>query len=133
MPSGHPNVPSLLPMGCSGDGCATWEHRAPLAPQPHGTALPQLSEQLAPREHPEGPDGTEQGQAGPHHPSQHAVLPDLASPATARSSSSLRLLQPSAIDTDYKQRLLRVNTAAGSSAQPLLPEMPLLKHKDHSS
>lgn len=54
-------------------------------------------------------------------------------PAPAHDSCTHREPQPSAIDTDYKQRLPRVNTAAGSSAQPLLPEMPLLKHKDHRS
>lgn len=41
----------------------------PLHPSPKAQPPQRLSEQLAPREHPEGPDGTEQGRAG-HRPPQ---------------------------------------------------------------
>lgn len=107
---GHLNVLSLLPMGCSVDALLSL---SPMAQSPHSSqsSLQRLTVLSRVR------GTTGQGDA----------LRDAASTSTGTSSSIPQLLRAAgaaaaSIGTDYKQRLPRVNTAAGSAARPRLQE-----------
>lgn len=115
MSLGHPCVPT----DCPDDGCAMQEHKAPWAWLP---ALPHSMAQQLMSVHPAATWGL--GDVGQGRtlsaPGEGTALllgsskPSTAGPSPARDCCARRETQTSAIDTDYKQSLLRVNTASGS-------------------
>lgn len=110
---GHPHVPT----DCPDDRCAMREHKAPWAWLP---ALPHSMAQQLMSVYPAATWGLGNARQGRTLSEEGTTLllgsskPSTAGLSPARDCCARRETQTSAIDTDYKQSLLHVNTASGS-------------------